>query len=241
MHHLSPPTFSTLRLLFHSIFFTANVVLDAITTPLPLEVQGSSVGESKIGSPMTAPGCAIDTLTHLLKGHGANVPEEVRANACILLGQVGREDAVGVERVSELVKLKLLYRHRGRTCSSEASTSSSLSSPTLQPNCPYRTPFSQDTLKWFPVVPQCRRSSVSTVRGPRGVSYAARCSRGSACASYFYCGPCLMRHCSGPATTDDDDDIETFSRRDPRVPHKWKKHAWGSLLCRYCRHVAECQ
>jgi hypothetical protein len=34
------------------------------------------------------------------------VPEEVRANACILLGQVGREDGVGADRVPELLKLK---------------------------------------------------------------------------------------------------------------------------------------
>jgi hypothetical protein len=102
--------------LSYSISSTANVVLDAITTPLPLEVQGSSsatagsAGESEIGSPVTAPGRAIDTLAHLLKGHGANVPEEVRANACILLGQVGREGGVGAERVPELVKLKAELR-----------------------------------------------------------------------------------------------------------------------------------
>jgi len=95
---------------------SANVVLDAITTPLPLEVQGSSsaaagsAGESDIGSPVTTPGRAVDTLAHLLKGHGANVPEEVRANACILLGQVGREDGVGVERVPEVVRLKAELR-----------------------------------------------------------------------------------------------------------------------------------
>ena len=85
-------------------------------TPLPLEVQGSSsaiagsAGESEIGSPVTVPGRAIDTLAHLLKGHVVNVPEEVRANACILLGQVGREDGVGAERVPELVKLKAELR-----------------------------------------------------------------------------------------------------------------------------------
>lgn len=91
-------------------FFPANVVLDAITTPLPLETQGNcapgSTGESEIGSPVTSPGRATDTLAHLLRGHGAKVPEEVRANACILLGQVGREDGVGAERVPELLKLK---------------------------------------------------------------------------------------------------------------------------------------
>jgi hypothetical protein len=38
------------------------------------------------------------------------VPEEVRANACILLGQVGREDGVGVERVPEVVRLKAELR-----------------------------------------------------------------------------------------------------------------------------------
>jgi hypothetical protein len=110
-----PIFFNTTSIIsFH--FPTANVVLDAITTPLPLEVQGSSsatagsAGESEIGSPVTAPGRAIDTLAHLLKGHGANVPEEVRANACILLGQVGREDGVGTERVPELVKLKAELR-----------------------------------------------------------------------------------------------------------------------------------
>jgi hypothetical protein len=91
-------------------FYPANVVLDAITTPLPLETQGNSApgsaGESEIGSPVTTPGRAADTLAHLLRGHGAKVPEEVRANACILLGQVGREDGVGAERVPELLKLK---------------------------------------------------------------------------------------------------------------------------------------
>jgi len=93
---------------------SANVVLDAITTPLPLEVTNSSTsgsaGESEIGSPVTTPGRAVDTLEHLLKGHTANVPEEVRANACILLGQVGREDGVGKERQPELVKLKAELR-----------------------------------------------------------------------------------------------------------------------------------
>jgi hypothetical protein len=95
-------------------FFPANVVLDAITSPLPLETQASSgpgsTGESEIGSPVTAPGRAVDTLAHLLKGHGAKVPEEVRANACILLGQVGRDDGVGAERVPELLKLKAELR-----------------------------------------------------------------------------------------------------------------------------------
>ncbi len=85
-------------------------------TPLPLEIQGSSsvaagsVSDSEIGSPVTSPGRAVDTLAHLLKGHGANVPEEVRANACILLGQVGREDGVSVVRQPELVKLKAELR-----------------------------------------------------------------------------------------------------------------------------------
>jgi hypothetical protein len=59
---------------------------------------------------VTVPGRAIDTLAHLLKGHGVNVAEEVRANACILLGQVGREDGVGTERVPELVKFKAELR-----------------------------------------------------------------------------------------------------------------------------------
>jgi hypothetical protein len=59
---------------------------------------------------VTAPGRAIDTLAYLLKGHSVNVPEEVRANACILLGQVGREDGVGAERVPEVVKLKAELR-----------------------------------------------------------------------------------------------------------------------------------
>lgn len=89
-------------------------MLDAITTPLPLETQASSApasaGESEIGSPVTAPSRAVDTLAHLLRGHGAKVPEEVRANACILLGQVGRDDGVGAERVPELLKLKAELR-----------------------------------------------------------------------------------------------------------------------------------
>ncbi|KAI9508276.1 hypothetical protein F5148DRAFT_1197562 [Russula earlei] len=93
---------------------SANVVLDAITTPLPLEVKNNSApgsaGESEIGSPVTVPTRAVDTLVNLLKGHGTNVPEEVRANACILLGQVGREDGVDTERIPELVKLKAELR-----------------------------------------------------------------------------------------------------------------------------------
>ncbi|KAI0256929.1 hypothetical protein BJV78DRAFT_1168039 [Lactifluus subvellereus] len=93
---------------------SANVVLDTITTPLPQEVQGGSAPgsarESEIGSPVTAPGRAVDTLAHLLKGQVANVPEEVRANACILLGQVGREGGVSAERMPELVKLKAELR-----------------------------------------------------------------------------------------------------------------------------------
>lgn len=99
-----------LTILFYFIHI-ANVVLDAITTPLPQEVSStttaaSSAAESEIGSPMTAPGRAVDMLAYLLRGRGANVPEEVRANACVLLGQVGREGGVGAERVPEIVKLK---------------------------------------------------------------------------------------------------------------------------------------
>ncbi|KAH9001031.1 hypothetical protein EDB92DRAFT_2078658 [Lactarius akahatsu] len=91
-----------------------NVVLDAITTPLPQDAPGgsapASAAESEIGSPMAAPGRAVDTLAYLLKGRGANVPEEVRANACVLLGQVCREGGVGAERVPEVVKLKAELR-----------------------------------------------------------------------------------------------------------------------------------
>ena len=89
-------------------------MLDAITTPLPQEVSGGSASvsaaESEIGSPMTAPGRAVDVLAYLLKGRGANVPEEVRANACVLLGQVARESGVSAERVPEVVKLKAELR-----------------------------------------------------------------------------------------------------------------------------------
>jgi len=97
------------------VAFLANVVLDAITTPLPQEVvSGSSApvsaAESEIGSPMIAPGRAVDMLAYLLKGRGANVPEEVRANACVLLGQVGRGGGVGAERLPEVVKLKAELR-----------------------------------------------------------------------------------------------------------------------------------
>ncbi len=59
---------------------------------------------------MTAPGRAVDTLAYLLKGRGANVPEEVRANACVLLGQVCRDGGVGAERVPEVIKLKAELR-----------------------------------------------------------------------------------------------------------------------------------
>lgn len=97
-----------------SLACIANVVLDAITTPLPQEVSANSApasaAESEIGSPMTAPGRAVDLLAYLLKGRGANVPEEVRANACVLLGQVAREGGVSPERVPEVVKLKAELR-----------------------------------------------------------------------------------------------------------------------------------
>lgn len=59
---------------------------------------------------MIAPGRAVDMLAYLLKGRGANVPEEVRANACVLLGQVGRGGGVGAERLPEVVKLKAELR-----------------------------------------------------------------------------------------------------------------------------------
>jgi hypothetical protein len=107
----SSPIVATIN---YRLFFSANVVLDAITTPLPLETQASSgpgsARESEIGSPVTTPGRAVDTLAHLLRGHGTKVPEEVRANACILLGQVGREDGVGAERLPELIRLKAELR-----------------------------------------------------------------------------------------------------------------------------------
>jgi hypothetical protein len=59
---------------------------------------------------VTAPGRAVDTLAYLLKGQVPNVPEEVCANACVFLGQVGREGGVGAERVPEVIKLKAELR-----------------------------------------------------------------------------------------------------------------------------------
>ena len=111
---LSSSSFPPLPQPAHLSHKIANAVLDAITTPLPQEVSGGSASvsaaESEIGSPMTAPGRAVDVLAYLLKGRGANVPEEVRANACVLLGQVARESGVGAERVPEVVKLKAELR-----------------------------------------------------------------------------------------------------------------------------------
>ncbi|KAF8266452.1 hypothetical protein EI94DRAFT_1830630 [Lactarius quietus] len=76
---------------------SASAVLDAITTPLPQEVSGTG-------------GSAAASAAESEIGPRRNVPEEVRANACVLLGQVAREGGVGAERVPEVIKLKAEMR-----------------------------------------------------------------------------------------------------------------------------------
>ncbi|KAI0064603.1 hypothetical protein BV25DRAFT_1823008 [Artomyces pyxidatus] len=92
----------------------ADVVLDALTAPLPHEAQqqnGPTLGDSADPtSPVTAPGRALDMLTLALKTPGSRFPEEVRANVCALLGQVGREGGVGAARAPELARLKAEVR-----------------------------------------------------------------------------------------------------------------------------------
>ncbi|THH12748.1 hypothetical protein EW146_g7403 [Bondarzewia mesenterica] len=88
----------------------ADYALDAITTPLPQEAYKNSntqfADTGDVGSPVTAPGRALDMLMVALQGHSARLPEEVRVNVCALLGQIGRAGVVSSERAAELAKLK---------------------------------------------------------------------------------------------------------------------------------------
>jgi hypothetical protein len=94
-------------------------VLDAITAPLPREPgshgsrsAASSVpasATSEFASPTAGPPCLLDTLVAVLGNADKRFPPEIRANACALLGQVGRKGAVAdgdAERARELGRVK---------------------------------------------------------------------------------------------------------------------------------------
>jgi hypothetical protein len=91
------------------------IVLDAITSPLPTEVQQApnplpSLGESETtsneeSSPVV-PKRALDVLLVVLKGPDSRCPIEVRANICTLLGQLGRKGVAEGDREVEAQKMK---------------------------------------------------------------------------------------------------------------------------------------
>lgn len=91
------------------------IVLDAITSPLPTEVQQApnpllSLGESETASSEESSPVlskrALDVLLVVLKGPDSRCPIEVRANICTLLGQLGRKGVAVGDREVEVQKMK---------------------------------------------------------------------------------------------------------------------------------------
>jgi len=92
-------------------------VLDAIMSPLPVEVaQGSNplspnTPGSDEASPVVGPARAIEALVSLLKRSTPRCPPEVKANVCMLLSQLGRKGGrTSEERETDVEKLKVATR-----------------------------------------------------------------------------------------------------------------------------------
>ncbi|EMD38507.1 hypothetical protein CERSUDRAFT_113687 [Gelatoporia subvermispora B] len=87
------------------------LVLDSILNPLPTEAVRSpqsvpvSAATSE-GSPTVHPRHTLDMLVYALRNADNNMPAEVRANVCALLGQLGRKGTVTDDRALDLQKLK---------------------------------------------------------------------------------------------------------------------------------------
>ncbi|KAI8998730.1 hypothetical protein BD414DRAFT_475906 [Trametes punicea] len=87
------------------------LVLDSLLNPLPTEtIRSSSQPLSAVSatdaSPVTGPRRALDMLISVLRDNNSNVPAEVRANVCALLGQLGRKGVVAESRAVDLQRMK---------------------------------------------------------------------------------------------------------------------------------------
>ncbi|KAF9792390.1 hypothetical protein BJ322DRAFT_1028934 [Thelephora terrestris] len=89
------------------------IVLDAIMSPLPVEVkQGATPfspnpAGSEEGSPLVGPTRAINGLASLLKLPNSRCPPEVKANVCMLFSQLGRKGGrTQQERETDVKQLK---------------------------------------------------------------------------------------------------------------------------------------
>ncbi|TFK80925.1 hypothetical protein K466DRAFT_591571 [Polyporus arcularius HHB13444] len=88
------------------------LVLDSLLNPLPAEAirttsQPLSAVSATEGSPVVGPRCALDMLVSVLRdGSALNVPPEVRANVCALLGHLGRKGVVAENRATDLQRMK---------------------------------------------------------------------------------------------------------------------------------------
>ena len=74
-----------------------NLVLDALTVPLPAETPApqptASIDDpdsATVMSPTAAPGRALDMLVYVLRAKSKRFPEEICINTCLLLGQVSK-------------------------------------------------------------------------------------------------------------------------------------------------------
>ncbi|KAI0637070.1 hypothetical protein C8Q77DRAFT_1095851 [Trametes polyzona] len=87
------------------------LVLDSLLNPLPTEAirttsQPLSAVSATEGSPVVGPRRALDMLISVLREGNPNVPAEVRANVCALLGHLGRKGVVAESRATDLQRMK---------------------------------------------------------------------------------------------------------------------------------------
>jgi len=93
------------------------IVLDAIMSPLPVEAaQGPTPLSPNMpgpdeASPVVGPIRAVEALVSLLNRSNPRCPPEVKANVCMLFGQLGRKGSRTTrEREAEVEKLKVSAR-----------------------------------------------------------------------------------------------------------------------------------
>ncbi|KAI0950311.1 hypothetical protein AcV7_008820 [Taiwanofungus camphoratus] len=105
------------------------LVLDAILNPFPAEtIRGSQLqspsAATSEGSPVVDPRNALDMLVAVLRNSEKTIPVEVRANVCVLLGQLGRKGVVGDDRIDDVERMKNSTREllEGAVNSSEGNT-----------------------------------------------------------------------------------------------------------------------
>ncbi|KAH9946201.1 uncharacterized protein BXZ73DRAFT_86375 [Epithele typhae] len=89
------------------------LVLDSLLNPLPTEAVRAttqppmSAVSATENSPTVGPRRALDMITAVLReSAGPKVPPEVRANACALLGHLGRKGVVAENRATDLARMK---------------------------------------------------------------------------------------------------------------------------------------